>query len=385
MLDHIFYGWLNLPWWGYLTVLLVLTQITIFAVTIFLHRAQAHRAVELHPILSHFFRFWLWATTGMVTKEWAAIHRKHHAKCETVEDPHSPQVLSLKTVMGYGTELYRRESKNQETLERYGQGTPDDWIEKNIYTKYSKWGITLTLLIDLVLFGVVGLAIWSIQMAWIPFFAAGIINGVGHYVGYRNFECPDRSANIVPLGWIVGGEELHNNHHTFPTSAKFSVKWYEFDLGWGFLKVASFLGLAKVKRIAPTPKISLAKNHIDLATIKGVVQNRFAVMAKYYKTVILPVFKENVSLANWRKVKLLLLQDPSSLDSSAKAKLSKIFEQNHELKIVYQLRSKLQAIWSQTTMKEKELIEALQKWCEEAENTKIAVLNNFSGYIRSFV
>ena len=273
------YGLLNLSFWGYVVATLILTHITIIGVTIYLHRYQAHRGLELHPLLSHFFRFWLWLTTGMVTKEWAAIHRKHHAKCETAEDPHSPQVKGLKKVLWEGAELYQEEAKNQETLERYGQGTPDDWLERNIYTRHSAKGIVLMLLIDLLLFGIPGITIWALQMAWIPFHAAGVINGIGHYWGYRNFECKDAARNIFPWAFWIGGEELHNNHHTFATSAKFSVKWWEFDIGWGYIKLFSLLKLAKVKRLPPKVKIVPNKTCVDIETVKAIITGRFQVMS----------------------------------------------------------------------------------------------------------
>ena len=241
-------GLIDLPWWGYVVVTLVLTHITIASITIYLHRHQAHRALELHALPSHFFRFWLWLTTGMVTKEWAAIHRKHHAKCETTDDPHSPQILSIGKVVKEGSELYRKESKNLETMERYGHGTPDDWIEREIYCKHSVKGVSLMLIIDLVLFGPIGLTMWAVQMAWSPFLAAGIINGVGHYWGYRNFQVEDASRNIIPWGILVGGEELHNNHHAYATSARLSNKWYEFDIGWMYICILKSMGLAQVRK-----------------------------------------------------------------------------------------------------------------------------------------
>ena len=252
----VFSGWFDLPWWGYVAVALALTHVTIAAVTIYLHRCQAHRAVELHPIVAHFFRFWLWLTTGQVTKEWAAIHRKHHAKVETAEDPHSPQVHGINKVLWAGVYLYVKESYKKETLERYGHGTPDDWLERNVYTPQHFAGIMLMLGFNLLAFGLVpGVLIWLTQMAWIPFWAAGVINGVGHFFGYRNWDdVPDASTNIVPWGILIGGEELHNNHHAFAASAKFSTKWYEFDIGWMYLCVMESLGLATVKRLAPTPR-----------------------------------------------------------------------------------------------------------------------------------
>ncbi|MFL6712717.1 MAG: acyl-CoA desaturase, partial [Sulfurifustis sp.] len=225
-------GVVSLPWWGYVLVALVFTHITIASVTIYLHRHQAHRALDLHPVVSHFFRFWLWLTTGMITKEWAAVHRKHHAKVETPDDPHSPQQWGIRKVLWDGTSLYRVASKDGEILAKYGHGTPDDWIERHLYSRRNTWGIASMLVINLVLFGPIGLTIWAVQMAWIPFFAAGVINGIGHYWGYRNYEVQDASRNIVPWGILIGGEELHNNHHAYPSSAQLSNKWWVFDIGW---------------------------------------------------------------------------------------------------------------------------------------------------------
>ena len=250
-LNWLIHGMLDLSAWQILLATLVLTHITIASVTIYLHRYSAHRALDLHPLPAHFFRLWLWLTTGQVTKEWTAIHRKHHAKCEQAEDPHSPHVHGIKTVLLSGAELYRKESKNKETLERYGHGTPDDWIERNIYSRFSWQGVAIMLIIDVALFGVLGLTLWAVQMMWIPVTAAGIINGAGHFWGYRNFEAPDASTNLVPWGIIIGGEELHNNHHTYPTSAKLSVKPYEFDLGWAYIRILQALGLASVKKTPP--------------------------------------------------------------------------------------------------------------------------------------
>jgi stearoyl-CoA desaturase (delta-9 desaturase) len=250
-IDFLAHGVWRLSWWQVLIFTLVVTHITIASVTIFLHRTQAHRAMELGPIPSHFFRFWLWLTTGMVTKEWVAIHRKHHAKCETPDDPHSPQTRGIETVFWQGAELYRAEAKNKETLAKFSHGTPDDWIERNLYTRFSWQGVALMLIINVTLFGALGATVWAVQMLWIPVTAAGIINGIGHYWGYRNFEAPDASTNISPWGLIIGGEELHNNHHTYPTSAKFSVKRYEFDLGWAYIRAMQAIGWARVKKVPP--------------------------------------------------------------------------------------------------------------------------------------
>lgn len=375
-----FYGLWHLPWWGYPLVVLVLTHITIVSVTIFLHRHQAHRALDLNFAVSHFFRFWLWLTTGMVTKAWASIHRKHHAKCETEEDPHSPQVFGLSTVLFRGAELYRREARNQETLTRYGQGTPDDALER-FYEKHSALGIRIMLVLDLLLFGVPGLAIWAIQMAWIPFFAAGVVNGIGHFWGYRNFEFPDASTNVLPLGLLLGGEELHNNHHTYSTSAKFSVKPWEFDLGWLYIRILTALGLAKVKRVPPRLQVSPGKTQIDMETLKAFLSNRFQVMAHYAKDVIDPVSEAR---GIKRCVKSLLIRESSLLDPSAKQTLDHVLSGNKPVRLVYQFKERLQALWQRTSMKEKELLEALQKWCQEAEESGMMALKEFSGYLKSF-
>ena len=251
LVDWLAHGFSSWSGWEILAYTLITTHITIAAVTIFLHRAQAHRALDLHPAISHFFRFWLWLTTGMVTKEWVAIHRKHHAKCETEDDPHSPQTRGIKTVLLQGSELYRSEAKNQETLTKFGHGTPDDWLERNLYSRYSWQGVGVLLIIDLMLFGAIGATVWAVQMLWIPITAAGIVNGIGHYWGYRNFACADASTNIVPWGIIIGGEELHNNHHAFPSSAKFSLRPHEFDIGYAMLRLFEMLGLARILRVAP--------------------------------------------------------------------------------------------------------------------------------------
>ncbi len=383
------FGLFPLSFLGYVGVVLVVTQITIAAVTIYLHRCQAHRALTLHPIVSHFFRFWLWLTTGMVTKEWAAIHRKHHAKCETIEDPHSPQALGLNTVMWYGTELYRKEAVNQETLTRYGHGTPDDWMERHVYTKHSAMGVTLMFIINVILFGLPGITIWALQMMWIPFFAAGLVNGVGHYWGYRNFECRDASRNIFPWGFWIGGEELHNNHHTYPTSAKLSVKWWEFDMGWMYIRLLSLLGLATPKKIPPRLQHVKEKAAIDIETVKAIITNRFQILAHYTKDVMLPVLSREKKLAknkeSWHlldKAKKLLTRSENLVDAKGKHCLNQILENSHPLDQVYQYRQKLMAIWEKTTLTQKELIEAIQQWCHQAEASGLEALRAFSLQLR---
>jgi stearoyl-CoA desaturase (delta-9 desaturase) len=376
-----FYGLLDLPWWGYIVAALILTHITTACITIFLHRAQAHRALDLHPIVSHFCRFWLWATTSLVTKRWVAVHRKHHAYCETAQDPHSPHVYGLKQVFWFGAELYGAESKNQETLERFGTGTPDDWLERNVYTPHDFAGIISLFLIYVVLFGVPGIAIWAFQMMWSPLAAAGVVNGIGHFWGYRNFECKDASTNVSPIGILLCGEELHNNHHTYGTSAKLSVRWFEFDIGWMYITILSYFKLAKPKRVPPTPHFA-SKDHIDLDTVKAIFLNRFEVMAHYAKDVITPVFSQERTLS--RKIKKLLIREQSLVDANAQQRLAEALKDSQTLQVVYEFRNRFQAIWDQTTASQKELLDALQVWCCEAEATGIEALKNFARSLQRY-
>ncbi len=392
VLDFLLNGITHATGWQILLFTLAVTHITIAGVTIFLHRCQAHRALDLNAIPSHFFRFWLWMTTGMVTKEWAAIHRKHHAKCETVEDPHSPVTRGIETVVFEGAELYRIEAKNRETIEKYGHGTPDDWIERNIYTKHSALGVSLMLVINVMLFGVLGLTVWAIQMAWIPVTAAGVINGIGHYWGYRNFECKDASTNILPIGIIIGGEELHNNHHTFGTSAKLSAKWYEFDIGWMYISILAFLGLAKVKKVAPEPKFDRSKLVADLDTLHAVVANRYDVMAKYARS-LRSAWRDEVDQIRassalesgfLRSSKKLLQQEPTSLESSQKQQLSELFEHSNALKTMHEMRVELGAIWERSHFTSDQLLQQLRDWCARAEASGIRSLREFSLRLRTY-
>ncbi len=386
-------GLIALPWWGYIVVALVFTHITIASVTIFLHRHQAHRALDLHPLVSHFFRLWLWLTSGMVTKEWAAIHRKHHAKCETAEDPHSPQVLGIGKVLREGSELYRAEAKNQETLDKYGKGTPSDWIERNLYTPHSAKGIALMFIIDVLLFGPIGITIWAVQMIWIPVTAAGVINGIGHYWGYRNYEAADASTNIVPWGILIGGEELHNNHHTFASSAKLSSKWWEFDIGWFYIRTLETLGLARVKKIPPELTYDKAKDHIDLETVKAVITARFVVMAQFAREVMARVHRDELRnldpsdtarLTLLKPVRRLMVREPTLLDEAARARLQKALEQSQALHTVYAMKQKLADVWQRSATTQENLIQALQDWCHEAEATGIHALREFSGKLRTY-
>ena len=374
----------NLSWWSYVLIALVLTHITIASVTIFLHRHQAHRALDLHPVVSHFFRLWLWLTTGMVTKAWAAIHRKHHAKCETAEDPHSPQVMGLKKVLWQGAELYRAEAKNQETLEKYGHGTPDDWIERKLYTPHSAKGIVLMLLIDVALFGPIGITIWAVQMIWIPFFAAGIINGVGHYWGYRNFACEDASTNILPWGILIGGEELHNNHHAYGTSARLSNKWYEFDIGWFYIRTLETLGLAKVRRVAPAVKWQPPKPSVDFSTVQAVITHRYDVMTRYARLMNRQLKDHLPQGVNMHKMREWLRLSPAELKQEEKAEVEQALEKSDKLAKIYHMRQELAHIWERSTLTREQLVKNLQDWCHKAEASGIEALRDFSLKLKSY-
>lgn len=383
-------GLLNLSLWGYVVATLLITHITIASVTIFLHRHQAHRALDLHPAISHFFRFWLWLTTGMETKAWTAIHRKHHAKCETEADPHSPQILGINKVLWEGAELYKKEAKNQETLDNYGHGTPDDWLERHLYEPHSGKGLALMLLINLLLFGVVGITIWAIQMLWIPIFAAGIINGIGHWWGYRNYECPDAATNIVPWGILIGGEELHNNHHTFASSAKLSSKRWEFDIGWMYIRILQALGLARVKKVAPMPIVVPSKQVVDMDTLSTLITNRFRVMASYGREVVASVYKEELLKADHayknllRRARALLIREESLMNDEAKRKLEKLLSHSDNLNTVYQYKQRLQDIWKRSSETQEALLHALQEWCKQAEATGIKALQDFALSLRGY-
>lgn len=387
------FGYLNLSFWGYVVATLILTQITIAAVTLYLHRNQTHRALTLHPIVSHFFRLWLWLTTGMVTADWVAIHRKHHASADVEGDPHSPVVFGIKKVFWEGAELYKVARKDKEMVAKYSHGTPKDWLERKIYSPHSAKGILLMLFVDLFLFGIPGITIWAIQMMWIPFHAAGVVNGIGHHWGYRNFECPDAARNIFPWGFWIGGEELHNNHHTFASSAKFSIKWWEFDIGWMYIRILSFLGLAKVKKLPPKLAMDAGKLHVDLDTVRAVIGNRFQVMSNYYKSVIRPILKQekNTSLENKAEKKLfaragsLLRRENCLLNAAAKLRLSNLLEAREQLRVAYAYKQSLQNIWLKTASTQKELIEALQQWCRQAEESGLEVLRQFAQQLKGYV
>jgi len=386
----IFNGLLELPLWGYIALTLTLTHITIIAVTVYLHRHQAHRAMELHPALSHFFRFWLWLTTGMITREWVAIHRKHHAKCEQEEDPHSPQTRGIGTVLWQGAELYRQEAANQETSEKYGKGTPDDWLERRLYGRYNYLGITLLALLQIALFGPAGLAIWAVQMIWIPLWAAGVINGIDHYWGYRNFEIANAATNIVPWGILIGGEELHNNHHAYGSSAKFSYHWWEFDIGWFYIRLFSLLGLARVQKVAPRHTLIPMREQLDIDAVKSLTVTRLQLLRDYSNTVLRPVFQGEIRHAAgplkrlYRQARHMARRDDGLLDARDRTLLGEALNNSAKLQTVYQFKQRLQSIWTSQASSHERRLEALREWSAQAEASGIDALREFVRLMRRY-
>ena len=394
LVDGLADGWLHAAWWQVLLAALAFTHVTIAAVTIFLHRSQAHRALDLHPVVSHFFRFWLWLTTGMVTKEWVAIHRKHHAKCETEDDPHSPQTRGIKKVLLEGSELYRAEAKNEETLAKYSHGVPDDWIERNLYTRYSWQGVGLMLLINLFLFGAIGAAVWAVQMAWIPITAAGIINGLAHWWGYRSFEAPDASTNISPWGILIGGEELHNNHHTYPTSAKLSVKPYEFDIGWAYIRGLEMLGLATVRKTPPKLALGAIKPVADSQTLEAIINHRYELMAGYGRELKAACAAELARLKaagqqgtpKWTELRLAhrwLHRDDDRIPQAVRSQVATARAEHPVLDKLVTMREELRQIWTRTNVSAEQLVADLQAWCRKAEDSGIAALQQFALRLRA--
>ena len=387
-------GIMQASWWQILLFTLAVTHVTIVGVTIYLHRSQAHRGVDLHPAVAHFFRFWLWLTTGMVTKEWVSIHRKHHARCEREGDPHSPMIYGIGRVMFRGAELYRDESKNSETLKKFGYGTPDDWMERNIYSKHSALGIMIMLAIDLALFGALGLTVWAVQMAWIPFWAAGVVNGLGHYWGYRNFASPDTSTNVFPIGILIGGEELHNNHHAYGTSAKFSSRWFELDIGWGYLKILQFLGLADIRKVAPKLKLESDKGTVDQRTLQGVIAHRYEVLARYSSIMrqacqdeLSKLKGKSESLVNAEAMKSAvhwLGRGDETLAPAERERIDAALSQTESLSTLVQMRRELMRLWESSSASSEQLLQDLQAWCQRAQHSGIASLQEFALRLRRY-
>ena len=398
VLSFLSHGALDWPVWKIVVATLVMTHVTIAGVTIYLHRSQAHRALDLHPVVAHFFRFWLWVSTGMQTKEWAAIHRKHHAKCETAEDPHSPQVKGIRKVLLEGAELYMAEADNDETMDKYGRGTPEDWVEHHVYSRFVWHGVGLMLVADWILFGLgFGATVWAVQMLWIPVLAAGVINGVGHFSGYRNYDSPDASRNIVPWGILIGGEELHNNHHTYATSAKLSSRWYEFDIGWMYIRLLAAMKLATVKKVAPKPRFADPRSHVDLDNLQAVIAHRYDVMATYAKS-FKRAYREEVArlknhgddveaasdLAAVRTARRWLHKDTAKLSPVHRDKVEGALAESPMLAKVHAMRAELASIWERSSATSEQLLVQLQDWCKRAEDSGVRTLQEFSLRLRSY-
>ena len=383
------YGVLNFDLWQYVLVTVLMVQMTVMGVTLYLHRDAAHRSLDLHPALRHVFRFWIWMTSAMLTREWVAVHRKHHSFSDEPGDPHSPVVFGLKKVLLEGAELYAVETCKPETLEKYGRGTPDDWIERNVYSRYPNLGITTLVLLDLLLFGVPGIIILAVQLVSMPLLAAGVINGLGHHTGYRNFECEDASRNIVPWGALIGGEELHNNHHAFPASAKFSVRNWEFDIGWLYIRVLETIGLARVIRVAPEPAHVEPRRYVDLDNLRAVIVNRMHVLREYSRKVTLPVLRaerarDGSESRLSRGVRKLLVRHPRLLDDSGARRLREILESNPALRTVHEFRERLQQLWSGANASNERLVAQLKEWCAQAEASGIKALQDFALILRGY-
>ena len=379
-----FSGLLDLPWWGYVIATLGMTHVTIVSITIYLHRHQAHRALDLHPAVAHFFRFWLWLATGTITEQWVAVHRKHHAGVESEDDPHSPKIFGIRKLLLEGAELYRAAAAEPETIARYGHGCPDDWLERNVYKPYTNRGYCLMLVIDVVLFGPIGLTIWAVQMMWQPVFAAGVINGLGHWWGYRNYETQDISTNIVPWGILIGGEELHNNHHAFASSAKLSTKPWEFDVGWAYIRGLEFLRLARVKKLPPEVVMVPGKRDLDVETVQALASNRFQLMADYAKRVLSRVHAEEIAKIEssrrgfLKSARSLLIREESLLSGEARLRLERALAHSDALETVYRSKRQLQALWQQRHATQEHLLEALRDWCRQAEESGVRALEEFA-------
>ena len=394
LVNWLAHGLFNLSWWQVGLITLGFTHATIAAVTIYLHRSQAHRALDLHALPSHFFRFWLWMTTGMVTKQWVAIHRKHHAKCETVDDPHSPVTRGIKTVLLTGSELYRAEAKVQETQDKYGHNTPDDWIERNVYTRHSALGVSLMLIFNVLVFGALGVTVWAIQMIWIPITAAGIINGIGHYWGYRNFEAADASTNVSPWGIIIGGEELHNNHHTYPTSAKLSVKPFEFDIGWGYIRAMEIFGLAKVRKTAPRLALGAIRPAADSQTLEAIIANRYELMANYGRELTRACGAEldrlkaqgqqgTAKWANLNAARRWVHRDSDRIPAAVQPQIAGVRAEHPVLDKLLSMREEFRQLWTRSNVSAEQLVADLQVWCRKAEESGITALRDFALKVRA--
>ena len=364
-------------------ILLLLCQLTMMSSTLYLHRSATHRGVDFHPVITHWFRFWSWLSTGMVTKEWVAIHRKHHAKCETDEDPHSPRVKGLSNVLWRGVDLYREAALDKAMLEQYGKGTPNDWIERNLYSKHPMLGVSILLIAYVALFGAPGLTIWALHMCWMPFHGAGIINGLGHWWGYRNFDTSDAATNLTPWGVWIGGEELHNNHHAFPSSAKFALRKYEFDIGWFVISILSKLHLAKVLRVAPELDVRPNINVPDAETLRAIMTHRWQVATDYFQVVLKPQFKQDAKNLP-RRLRNAFRSEGKWLDETHREKLNRFIADSPQLATLMAYRERLLAIYELRSAEVDAKMIALRVWCAEAENSGIAALEEFSFRLKGY-
>ena len=384
-------GILDLNAWQIVLYTLATTHLTIVAVTVFLHRCQSHRALELHPVLSHAFRFWLWLATGMITREWVAVHRKHHAHCEKEGDPHSPVLFGIREVLLRGTELYRKEAGAPATVQRYGTGTPDDWIERHLYSRYPILGVSVLLVADVLMFGAIGATVWAVQMLWIPVCAAGVVNGLGHYFGYRNFDGPTAATNIVPLGILIGGEELHSNHHTFPTSAKLSARWFEFDIGWFYIRLFQALGLARVRSLPPKPVLRKECLPLSKETVERIIANRHYVM-RNYGIMVVRAFRDELrtqprpsySARFRRQAARLLRREPAYLPATARPELIQLLDRHQRLALMHHMREELGQLWERKQASPQDALTHLRDWIERAKASGLPCLRNFALSLQAY-
>jgi stearoyl-CoA desaturase (delta-9 desaturase) len=360
----------------------------LLGVTLYLHRDQAHGGLRLHPAMRHFFRFWLWFSSGTVTKEWVAVHRRHHVFADQPGDPHSPVVFGLKRVLAEGYELYAAATCDSDTLSHFGRGTPDDWLERNLYSRFSRLGIVIFILIQLILFGVPAITMLGVQMIAQPLLAAGIINGLGHRLGYRSFEVPNAATNILPWGLVIAGEELHNNHHAFPSSPRFSIQWWEFDMGWLCICILRGLGLASVSHLAPIPSRVRHRATIDSATARALFTNRLHVLRDYRRQVLNPILRDLLRRRDpsvlTRQGSKLVTRHPKLLTDTGRHQLDELLERNGVLRTVIEFRDRLQSIWDETSAGH---ANALTRWmvlCEQARRSNIRALREFAMHLHEY-
>jgi stearoyl-CoA desaturase (Delta-9 desaturase) len=376
------YGFVELPFWGYVLVTFATIQLMFLGVTLYLHRDQSHGGLILHPVLRHFFRFWLWYSSGVVTREWVAVHRRHHAYADQEGDPHSPVIFGLKRVLLEGYELYSAAAKEPAIVRHYGKGTPDDWIERHLYSRYPNLGIVLFALTFLVLFGIPSIVMVAVHLSAQPFFAGGVVNGLGHAAGYRSFEMPSTATNLLPWGVLLGGEELHNNHHAFPRSARFAVQSWELDIGWLWIRAFRFVGLAKVRYVAPRPRLERKRRELDAETVHALFKNRMHVLRDYARRVVLPVCRELARCEPRGSVpsrtSKLLIRHPALLAEEAKRALRDLLERYEVLRRVIEYRDSLQHLWSDTSGNQARAVGQLREWCAKAEASGIDALREFS-------